>query len=52
MVSLVVVVLEELRDGPSKVAFSQGNHSTETLVLDPAHKSFGVHIGVSRQLHR
>lgn len=48
MVALVVVVLDERLERSSQVAFPEGNHSTETLVLDRAHKSLGVSVRVGR----
>ena len=47
MVPLVVVMLRELREHPGQVAFPEGNHSTETFVLNRAHESFGVHCSQS-----
>jgi hypothetical protein len=34
MIPFTMIVLDELRDGPSEVAFAERNHAVEALLFD------------------
>jgi hypothetical protein len=40
VVSLAIVVIDECRDGPSKVALAEWHHAIETLVFDRPDEPF------------
>ena len=48
VIPFTVVMCDELRQCPSQVAFPEGNHAVEALMLDRAHKAFRVGVRVGR----
>ena len=50
MIALVVVVHQVLGEHVPKVAFSEHDHPVEALGLDRPDESFGMGVGVRRQL--
>ena len=52
VIALTVVVLDELRDRPAEMTFAERDHPVQALVLDRAHKAFGVGIRIGRLIRR
>ena len=52
MISLAMVVIDECREGPSKVALAERDHAIETLVFDRPYEPFGVGVCIGRLKRR
>ena len=48
MIPLVMVVIDEFREGPSKMALAQRHQTIETLVFDRPYEPFGVGVRIGR----
>ncbi len=52
MVPLAMVVIDECREGPSKVALAERDHGIETLVFDRPYEPFGMRVRIGRLKRR
>ena len=52
VIALAMVVLAELCQSVSEVAFAERNHAIEAFVSDRAHESLGVRVGIGRLVRR
>ena len=52
MISLAMIVINECREGPSKVALAERDHAIEALVFDRSYEPFGVRVRIARLKRR
>jgi hypothetical protein len=52
VIALAMVMLDEFRDHPSQMTFSERDYAVEALVFDRAYESLGVRIRVRRLKRR